>query len=208
MAEALARQPGLTVVPSASTKVVVIEGELRCCRVGPTDVLVDETYDVRLEVPSTFPRALPRVNETAGRIPRAFHRNPDNTLCLGSPIAQWLKIRDDPTLDAFLERVVVPYLYGHAFYTQFGSMPFGELAHGAVGLADDVRCLFGMPARTNVAEFLRLASLKRRYANKLICPCGHGRRVGRCHHEAVHDARRRLGRATCRAQRKYLLEQR
>src|ERR1044071_7660907 len=95
MAEALSQQPGLALVPSRSPD-VLIEGDLRCYRIGPGDVLIDETYAVQIEVARNFPRSLPRVVETQGRVPRTFHRNPDESLCLGSPIAQMLAIESEP----------------------------------------------------------------------------------------------------------------
>jgi hypothetical protein len=206
LAEALAHQPGLTLVPSVSSD-VRIEGELRCHRVGRDDVLIDEYYAVQIEVPRGFPRALPRVFET-DRVPHTFHRNADGSLCLGSPIAQRLAIEEEPTVGGFIDRVIDPYLYSHAYYVRFGRMPFGELAHGAAGLEDDVRRIFRLPSGTNAEEFLRLASLKRRHANKHQCPCPSGIRLGRCHAAAVHEARRRLGRLVCRAESKLLAVQR
>ncbi|ODT02996.1 MAG: hypothetical protein ABS52_11185 [Gemmatimonadetes bacterium SCN 70-22] len=167
-------------------------------------MVIDEHYAVKIEVPRGFPRALPRVFETKGRVPPTFHRNPDTTLCLGSPIALRFAIEEEPTIGGFIDRVVVPYLYSHAYFVRFDRMPFGELAHGAAGLEDDVRRLFRLPPGTNAEEFLRLASLKRRHANKRRCPCRSGVRVGRCHAAAVHEARRRLGRLVCRAEWKLL----
>jgi hypothetical protein len=207
LAEALSRQPRLTVLPSLAAE-VLIAGDVRCNRVGPNDVLIDQHYAVRIEVPRGFPRVLPRVFETHGRVPQAFHRNPDSSLCLGSPIAIRLAIEAEPTVGRYIEQLLVPYLYSHAYYVRFGVMPFGELAHGAAGLEADVRRLFRLPPATNAEEFLRLASMKRRLANKRQCACGSGLRVGRCHAVAVHQARRRLGRFVCRAESKLLAEQR
>lgn len=207
LAEALSRHPGLRVAPSSSSD-LLIEGELHCHRVGPDGVEIDDRYSVAIELPRQFPRTLPRVFETQGRVPPTFHRNPDRSLCLGSPIAIRFAIEEEPSVSGFIDRVLVPYLYGHAYFVRFGRMPFDELAHGAVGLADDVRRIFRLPSDTNAEEFLRLASLKRRHANKHPCPCRSGIRVGRCHGVAVHQARRRLGRFVCRAEWKRLVGQR
>jgi hypothetical protein len=207
LAEALYLHPGLSLTPSVSSD-VLIEGQLRCHRAGPNDVVIDEHYAVKIEVPRGFPRALPRVFETQGQVPKTFHRNPDGSLCLGSPIAIRLEIEEEPTVGGFIDRVIVPYLYSHAYYVRFGRMPFGELAHGATGLEDDVRRLFRLPGGTDAVEFLRLASLKRRYANKRRCPCRSGLRVGRCHAAAVHNARCRLGRLVCREEWKRIAGQR
>lgn len=209
LAEALFHHPGLTLAPSTlSSMLMVMEGELRCHRIGPDDVEIDEQYALKLEVPRGFPRALPRVFETGGKVPMTFHRNPDTSLCLGSPISQRFAIEREPTIGGFIDRVIVPYLYSHAYFVRFGRVPFGELAHGAPGLEDDVRRIFRLPSRTNAGEFLRLASLKRRHANKQPCPCRSGLRLGRCHAAAVHHARYRLGRFVCRAEWELLAGQR
>lgn len=208
LGEALARHPGLALIPSRDPERVLIEGNLRYRLNGPGEVLIDETYAVRIEVPSTFPRALPRVLETGGRVPRTFHRNPDGTLCLGSPLALTLDVAQNPTIGAFVDRAIVPYLYGHAFHERFGRMPFGELAHGAVGLDRELRRIFRLPQHTNAERFLSLAALRRRDANKLPCPCGGTRRLGCCHNDAVNYARRTLGRAGCRRQLTVHVEQR
>ncbi|MDB4891848.1 MAG: hypothetical protein JWL61_3703 [Gemmatimonadetes bacterium] len=203
LAEALSRQPGLTLVPSVSAD-RVIRGELRCHRAGPDDIVVDREYSVSIELPPGFPKELPRVFETGGRVPRTFHTNPDKTLCLGSPIAQRLAIAEEPTVGGFIDGVIVPFLYAHAFHERYNRMPFGELAHGARGLEADLLRTFRLPRGTCATEFLRLASLTRRHANKRPCPCHSGVRVGRCHGAQVHQARRVLGRGVCAAESRAL----
>jgi hypothetical protein len=207
LADALVHHPGLGLVPSDSDD-AILEGELRCNCVGPDSFTIDETYSVRMELPRTFPRALPRVFETTGRVPQSFHHNGDKTLCLGSPIAIRFELQDTPTIRQFIDRVVIPYFYSHAYFVTFGRPPFGELRHGAPGLEDDIRRLFHLPRGTDAEEFLRLASLKRRHANKHSCPCGSGFRLGRCHASVVHDARIRLGRFVCRGEWTMLVQQR
>lgn len=208
LGEALARHPGLALVPSSGTGSVLIEGELKISATGPEDVLIDETYAVRMEVPRDFPRAFPRVFETGGRVPKAFHRNPDRTLCLGSPLALALEIARNPTIGEFIGRAIIPYLYSHAFHERFGHMPFGELAHGVIGLDRELRRIFRLPRTTIAEEFLRMASLSRRQASKQPCPCGSGIRLGRCHSRSVNGARATLSRAGCRQQLSLLTEQR
>lgn len=206
--EALARYPELALVPSRSRVGATLAGVLRIDHQGPDSTSVQASYAIEMQVPLAFPKALPRVVETERTIPRDFHRNPDNSLCLGSPLALHLAIREGPTVSGFIERAVVPYLYGHAVFSRFGEMPFGELDHGYAGLAHDARRIFRLPGRTSPEEFFRLAGMKRRVANKRSCPCHSGLRLGRCHARSVNDARRRLGRGACRAQHSLLLEQR
>ena len=111
-----------------------------------------------------------------------------------------LQLVEDPTIPAFIEHAVTPFLFGHAYHAQTERMPFGELAHGGPGLVDDLLQIFGLPRDTRAETFLTLAGMKRRHANKRPCPCASGLRVGRCHRAAVHAARTQLGRARCREQ--------
>ena len=46
----------------------------------------------------------------------------------------------------------------------------------------------------SVGEFVRLTAMRKRHANKQACPCGSGRRLGRCHHRRINTLREQLGR--------------
>lgn len=194
LSELLSIHSGLRVSPEISEG-LLLRGTLRCWAVGTDAVQVDETFQVEIQVPAAFPARLPRVNETAGRIPRTFHHFDDGALCLGSSTAQRLAMGRVPTLGAFVQQVVVPYLYGFLSFEATGRLPFGELSHGATGLEDDVRRVFAMPANTDALAVLVLAGQHRRVANKRPCPCGSRRRLGRCHRRNVQRLRDRLGRA-------------
>ena len=49
-------------------------------------------------------------------------------------------------------------------------------------------------------EFLCLTGMKKRVANKHPCPCGSGRRLGRCHCRRVNHLRRTIGRTWFQAE--------
>lgn len=191
--EVLARHPGLAIVPGV--RGLVLRGTLRCWASGVDDYVVDETFQLEVLVPREFPMRLPRVYETAGRIPRTFHRLEDYALCLGSGVALRLAMGSAPTLVGFLDRVVVPYLYGFLHFEATGCMPLGELAHGVAGLEDDVRHLFNLPPNTDALGVLMLAGQRRRIANKRSCPCGSRRRLGRCHGHRINVLRSHLTRS-------------
>jgi hypothetical protein len=93
-----------------------------------------------------------------------------------------------------VERCVIPYLYGHSYFKRNGVMPFGDLAHGARGLREDLMAIFRTKRENAIPHFVRFGSMKKRIANKQPCPCGGGRRLGRCHNRTVNFLRSRLGR--------------
>jgi hypothetical protein len=145
---------------------------------------LQDAFVLEIIVPSTFPKALPSVTETGGKIPRTggYHVNQtDHTLCLGSPLSLLLKLSKKPTLDGFAENCLVPYLFAISRkLTSGGPLPFGELGHGVDGLFADYMQLFGLKSREQLVWAFRLLGMKKRRANKLPCPCGCGIRLGRC----------------------------
>lgn len=197
--EVLLRHPGLRLTPSGDDS-VTLAGELQFRVLGPGGVEIEDAYEVELRVPGTFPMAPPTARETGGRIPGDFHKLKGGYLCLGAPTEVRLKLVRSPTLAAFVEQLVIPYLYGHSHFVEHGSMPYGELEHGTNGLLGHFVDLFRTRSPDAARQFVRLASLRRRDANKRPCPCGSGRRLGRCHNRRVNRLRTLLGRRWFRSE--------
>lgn len=191
--ELLVRYPGLRLVAGPSG-FVRLAGVLAFAAAATAREEIADEYDIEMDVPDSFPEYLPSVKETRGRIPADFHKLQGGALCLGAPTRLLLIARESGTLTRFVDRCVVPYLYGYSCFEKSGTMPFGELAHGAIGIRDDFASLFGVADPGAGAEFVRLTSMRRRQANKQSCPCGSLRRLGRCHNRRVNNLRNRLGR--------------
>jgi hypothetical protein len=165
---------------------------------------IDDAYEVEIIVPPSFPRELPLVKETAGRIPKDFHTNDDGRLCLGSPVRQHLELKKSPTLSGFMEHCVIPYLYGFSFREKHGQLPFGELEHGMKGIRQDFAEVFGVRHYQAAVRMVQLAGMKKSDANKRPCPCGGGRRLGKCHNHRVNVLRKQLGGTWFREQYRWL----
>jgi hypothetical protein len=105
-----------------------------------------------------------------------------------------LILAESSSLLSFVERCVVPYLYGCSIVENGGVLPFGELSHGARGLRDDLASMIGVNDDLVLLGFVRLLAMKKRKANKLACPCGTGMRLGRCHNRRLNTLRDKLGR--------------
>jgi len=165
---------------------------------------IDDAYEVEIIVPPDFPRELPLVKETAGRIPKDFHTNDDGSLCLGSPARQHLELIKSPTLPGFMKLCAIPFLYGFSFREKHGQLPFGELDHGLKGIRQDFAEVFGVKDHQAAVQMVQLASIKKSIANKRPCPCGSGRRLGTCHNRRVNDLRKQLGPTWFREQYQWL----
>ena len=93
-----------------------------------------------------------------------------------------------PSVLRFVERCLIPYLYGYSHFSATGVMPFDELYHGELGSLQDLTGLLGTKM-DDALPFCFLASMLRRRANKRPCPCGSGWRLGRCHNRRVNALR-------------------
>lgn len=192
IAQLLARYDGLRLIPSSDTTTRIV-GTLTFRAEARTVPRIEDSYEIRIEVPREFPERMALVWETGGRIPATYHKLDNAALCLGSRIRLRLKTGGSPSVLRFVERCLVPYLYGYSHFLSTGKMPFGELAHGELGSLQDLAGLLGMEMAPAI-PYCALAATKRRRANKRPCPCASGRRLGRCHHRRVNTLRERVGR--------------
>lgn len=182
----LATQPFMSLQPSAGG-MIVLEGDFGFSAVYEGQPQIEDRYSLRIVVPQKFPNELPEVSEVGNRIPRQvdFHVNSDGTLCLGSALSLMLRLQEQPNLTAFVTRCVVPYLYAMSLKLDHGvDFVFGELEHGTKGLVDDYRILFGLQEEAQLLLALKCLVLKKRIANKRSCPCGCGKRLGKCRFNA------------------------
>lgn len=202
----LARHLGLRIVPSG-TETLVLAGSIEFHVSGPDREALSDSYQVQLEIPPAFPRVVPLVWETGGRIAASFHKLVGGSLCLGAPMELRLHLVRFPTLPTFIDRFVIPYLFGHSYHQKHGTMPFGERSHGSDGVLEYIAELFQSKQIEHAHEFLRLASLEKRHANGQPCPCESGQRLGRCHHLTVNRLRRQHGRGWFRQEYHRLVTQ-
>lgn len=191
--ELLAKYPGLRLLPTVDEN-LKIAGTLEFSAQARGQQLISDRYEVSILVAPFFPRTVPVVRETGERIPEGFHKMSGGELCLGSPTRLRLLLTETSSLLSFVERCVIPFLYGYSLVEKGGTLPFGELAHGAKGLREDLADLIGFSDDRVLERFVKLLSLKKRQANKLLCPCGSGLRVGRCHNRKLNMLRGKLGR--------------
>jgi len=154
---------------------------------APSDGLetITESFEIELTIPHDFPDALPQAKETAGRIEAEYdHRNPGGTLCLAVPVEQRRIFLEQPTLLGFVDRLVIPYLYGYCFWRIHGRHPFGEAAHGHQGILLHYMAVLSL--KDEVAALAAICFLfERGYRGHHDCPCRSGLRVRACHGPAL-----------------------
>lgn len=199
----LKEYPSMAIRPSTSHG-LRLKGIFRFSADHPSHGAVTDSFSLEIIVPESFPRDLPVVLETAGRIPRpgAFHVNGDGSLCLGSYLRLLVKVSREPTLCGFASRCLVPYLYAVSLKLRNGgALVFGELPHYGPGMLQDYAQLFSVTTPERAHQALILLTLKKRIANKRLCPCGCKLRLGRCRFRyRLRDFRKLASRGWYRAQ--------
>jgi hypothetical protein len=139
-------------------------------------------YDIRISIPDDYPISVPIAYEVGGAIARDFHRYAsDLHLCLGAPAAVKMTFAESPTLLGFVEKLLVPHLFSHAYFVQHGEMPFGELDHGASGIITYYNEHFGTELLVTIKLLKILSDGSRRYKSYLSCPCQSNHHLGQCH---------------------------
>jgi len=186
--ELLQKHTGLAVQPKQDEDLIVA-GHLRFRAESELYGEVEDSFELEIVVPRRFSAELPAVREVGGRISKDFHRNPDGTLCLGSPLRLRMTLGGSASLTVFVERCVFPFLFGFVTYEKHGSLPFDELDHGTPGLLDEYCEILRIEDRGRCLDLLELVGINKRIANKRPCPCGSGKRVGRCHHRILNRLR-------------------
>jgi len=118
----------------------------------------------------------------------------DKSACLSSPFEETDFLVPDLDFRGYIERLVIPFLYGQIFYSQHERWPWSDYAHGAVGLLESYsRC----PENVDPTECLRLlmmdsnwpkvraALLQESIKGHTQCFCAKGDNIRRCHPAAM-----------------------
>jgi hypothetical protein len=175
--------PLMAVRPSRAVSGIVLKGSFAFTAQSLAHGQLTDQYKLQIAVLPDFPRSVPTVTELEQKIPReeGFHVNPDDTLCLGSPLRLLLKLSEAPTLVGFADSCLVPYLFAISYKLRHGGkLLFEELAHGIPGMLADYIDLFGIQRPEQAVRALEFLGTKKRRANKLPCACGCRLRLGKC----------------------------
>jgi len=154
--------------------------------------IIEDDYDIEIEIPDDYPQSPPTVKEVGNKIPKHqdFHVYVrDGTLCLGAPLAVKRTFAMQRNLLWFVEKQVVPLLFGISYKAKYGQMPFGELSHGSKGLLEHYKGLFAVEDYSVVLEFLGMLGAGN-YDEHIMCPCGSGLKLKKCHRKILKKARK------------------
>lgn len=148
---------------------------------------ITASFDIDLIIPADYPDGLPRVYEVSGKIdPEYEHVFEDKKLCLAVPIEERRLFAQEPTLLGFVNKLVVPYLYGYCYWEKHKDHPFDESAHGAEGIVQYYFDKLNLDDELTVLAIISYL-VERGYRGHHPCPCGSGQRVRNCHGPALKN---------------------
>src|SRR4029079_6389708 len=144
-------------------------------------------YMLGIALAGDYPRAMPTVWETGGRIPREIDRHifpEDGSLCLGTPLALWIQLQGDYRLERVIEEALKGYLIGNSLVELGERWPDHGRPHGAEGILEHFGELIGTADPLPILDFVD-ALLKQKVRGHWSCPCGRGAIIRKCHKDQV-----------------------
>lgn len=178
--DVLAVHRGLSEKPAAADH-RLLSGVL-AFEAAPADLeSITASFEIEILIPHTYPDELPLVRETGFQIDDAYeHIYADRALCLAVPIEERRVFMEKPSLSGFIERLVVPYLYGYCYWEKYGVHPFGEQRHGLEGIVEHYMELLALADEERLLAMMAYL-VEFGYRGHHPCPCGSQRSVRACH---------------------------
>ena len=169
---------------------VVLEGTLLFEAEPEGFASITDSFEITMRIPDVYPDNLPRITETGGKIDSDYeHVFTNGTLCLGVPIEMRRIFGQEPTLLGFVNRLVIPYLYGYCHWKKYGAHPFGERKHGGEGIVQYYKEKLGLDDEFTALTIIRFL-IEHGYRRHERCPCGSGRKILKCHDPTLRDLHR------------------
>ncbi len=160
-------------------------------------VVLTGSFNIRIEErreksTSRLPAVL--VEEVEPTPGRHFNQK-DKTACLCSPLEEDEFLEPEFSFRPFLERLVIPFLYGQAFYSSRGGWPWAQYEHGATGILEAyskvagsgsaeacLRLLIQDPGWSQIKAALGQKSYVKGHT---LCFCERRDQIRRCHPDAL-----------------------
>jgi len=160
-------------------EIVQLSGELEFFA-SFNDQEIRDVYSILIICPTDYPNSVPVSFELGNRIPDDYHKNPDKSLCLATPLDVIKKFSNEPSILNYINNLLIPYLYRFSFSQKHGKAPFGDYSHGALGLIEYYLEQLDVSSISTLVQML-LVVLDHKYRGHSICPCGSTKRLRDCH---------------------------
>ena len=174
--------PGLTVVQSDS-QMVRLHGHILVFRTY-NDFTLRKKYTLNVVIPIGSDE-LPFVIDTNRQIKQDYHHYyPNGRLCLATDSQMRIRFIDGFDLVEWMFEFVEVYFFSYEYYERFGIFPFGERAHGSLGIIQTYQDL--LMAKDEVETHKLMHFIKKQlYRGHHLCPCGSKKLLRKCHGQAM-----------------------
>ena len=160
---------------------------------GENGVEIDR-YQISIRLLARFPKDLPVVRETGGRIPGTEDRHingSDGTACVLYPEDRWQCYPENGDFSVYLNGPLRDFFLSQSYYEREGEWPFGEWGHGVNGTFEFYAELIGDSDPNTVVRHITALTYPK-IKGKLSCPCGSGKFIRDCCIDKVNDLRRKI----------------
>lgn len=170
-------------------------------------VHIKDEYEIKIILKSSNISELPQVFETASRISGFakkcnlplydFHVNGDQSVCLCVAGKEREYFPNGFDFKLFINQLVIPFFYAQTYYQKFNKWPWGEYAHGILGIFEwyNEKNEVEKEELEKILDRIRLSSEWKSLASKFrgknwvkghtTCLCGKGERIRKCHPNAL-----------------------
>lgn len=158
-----------------------------------------DRYQISIQIPPGYPKELPVVRETGGRLPwkADFHVNHDGTCCVLLPEDRVNCFPVGARFRDFLDGPLRNFFLGQSLVALGEPWPFGQWSHGDEGVYEFYGELIGTPDRPVIREFLRVLTKLNPKPN-WPCPCGSGKKSKKCCSTKIAALRQKIPPAIAR----------
>ena len=144
------------------------------------DKKIYDSFRIQILFPNEYPEFYPIVFEPSHKIPKSFHMNPNNSLCLGTELEIGMIFYQNRSISNFIIHLLMPYLISFIYNRDYGVFPFGERKHGSDGKLEFYKELFDITEISSIIKFLN-AIKKEKLRGHQLCPCGSRKMFRNCH---------------------------
>lgn len=159
-----------------------------------------DRYAVEIELANNYPKSLPIVRETGGRIPKTPDRHVnqvDGTACVLLPDDRWRAWPTGESMLAYLRGPLHNYFLGQSLVERGEDWPFGQWPHGIDGVLAYYQDLLGAADWPTVRIGLEYLSAKK-VKGHWECFCGSKKRLRNCHLSTIVELREKIQRTDAR----------
>lgn len=167
---------------------ISIIGTLRFKKRDKTDygeTELEGEYKLRIDYSEKHPEFCPFVYEIDSKIDKDFHKLKNGALCLEVPNEIYRIFRIDPSVKSLIENLIIPYLYFHTYYVNFGKKPWKDWDHVGDGLVEYYNNICQSENPLIIIRLLKFYLSKKKYIGSFACPCKSKKKYGQCHKEVL-----------------------